>query len=150
MAGERLVIATHLSDWLEPGGYFLKPNTSEYLEEQFQELEQSGFEVFNVARALEYKLSKDNLDSIRPVSWQQIRSCDVFVSILQQNDSELMGRDTGFAMGLGKLVLLAHSKDHTLKTQEIIDIENGLVHSIQTPLNPDEIRRVITENKNRN
>jgi nucleoside 2-deoxyribosyltransferase len=145
MAGERLVIATHLSDWLEPDGFLLKPNTSEYLEEQFQALEQAGFQVFNVARAIDYKLSKENIRKIRHESWQQIRSCDAFISIKQVNDSELMGKDAGFATALGKIVFMAHSEDHKLKLQEKVDIESGLVHRIHSPLNPSEIREKIDE-----
>ncbi len=145
MTGERLVITTHLSDWMQFGEDRLKPSIVDDMEAQFTMLETNGFEVFNVAKAIGYDLTKAKMTKIRPESYKQIKNCDALISILQANDSELMGYDAGYAAGIGKLVLLAHSKEHTLKPAYREDIANGVLGEVLTPLDPDEIRTKINE-----
>lgn len=143
MSRESLVVATHLSDWLAFDGHNLQERTVQWLETTLSQLEEADFDVFNVARAIGYDLSEQNMRQIRPVSQQKIKSCDAFINILQEKGSESLGRDTGFAMGLGKLVLLAHSPDLKLRTFDQLDVEYGYVKEVKMPLNPEEIRDKI-------
>lgn len=143
MAQEQLVIVTHLSDWLERDSTQLKESFVEWMDPILKRLVDSDFEPWNIAKALEYNLTDQGLKDMRSTSRAKIEQCDGLIKIPQQNASETLGEDTGFAMGLGKKVMIAASGEFPLGLTDTEDIKDGKKFKIASELNPDEIRAIL-------
>jgi hypothetical protein len=142
MAAE-LFVATSYSSHVNQATGELSESYRDGLEVSFQGLEENGFAVYNTLRENDYQLPGDD-HSIVVEEFSKIRTCYGFISVSEVSESKNKRTNMGYALGIGKIVMLAHTSSFELDQYDTSLVKNKLAYEITTPFDPDQIQSIIT------
>jgi hypothetical protein len=107
-------------------------------------LAEHGFSVYNTLHEYDYELLDGN-PAIDSKEDSEIKACDAYLEIMDARGSRGNGINLGGALVLGKVVILSHTPESSLKGREKAMVSNGRAHELATttPLNYARIREII-------
>jgi len=115
----------------------------EYLEDTLRTIEASGHNVFCALREDNYTINKEDPAIAYRLDVNNIEDSDVLLAILDNTVSGGVQTEIGFAIALGKKVLLAHRPEDALIYFNDAMVRAGVVGELILPLVTEQLHTAL-------
>ncbi len=121
------------------------PEFKEYLEDILTTIEQTGATVFCAARYDGYKINNAEPAKAFSLDTNHIDESDVVLALLDNEVSAGVQTEIGYALGKGKLVILARQPDHNLRYFNAAMVQAGAVKELVLPITVEKFKAIVEE-----
>lgn len=110
----KVFVAVSYSSQVDYQSGLVFPDYKAWLELELSAIEALGHEVFCALRADNYAINSDDPAAAYTLDEHEIKNCDIFLAYVTDKASVGVQTELGYALALGKKVIIAHDPETEL------------------------------------